>query len=341
MGASAVFILFAPKRKLTGLAVFFIPVVTILAVVAVSNTLTGIGAGELLRSKKILSFFSDIFMRYDSVRVSLRELAFSEGKSNVGLFLNEAPNLLWFAALGAVIKSFVKALFYPLAFLFALGLPRAFRLVVNDRRIFFLAEVAVGSLVVVYFHELTLWYIFPRYLSLSILPLMFVLCCGTASVRDFFQRRWNVSEPLVAVLLAACFVFMTLPKNLRERECDKVVFRRIGEAAASESVDGPVMISASAAMQRWVSFYANRGNPGRFDRPILHNDWERFPKAKEKFVSELEKRGITYLLWDEVSWGGDRFPIQELLDSPEVKIIGEWSHPDTGRMILSKLKETN
>ncbi|MFO8091442.1 MAG: glycosyltransferase family 39 protein [Desulfatiglandaceae bacterium] len=341
MGVSAVFILFAPRKKLTGLAVFLIPVAGILAAVAVSNTLTGIGAGELLRSKKILSFFSDILIRYDSLRLSLKELAFSEGRSNVGLFLDGAPNLLWFAALGAVIKCLVKALFYPVVFLFAVGLPRAFRLLLSDRRIFYLGAVAVGSLVVLYFHELTHWYIFPRYMTLSILPSMFVLCCGIASVRDFLQRRLNAPEPIVAVLLAVCLVLMTLPKNLRERECDKLVFRRIGEAAAAESVGGPVMISASASIQRWVSFYANIGNPDRFDGRILDNHWEKFSKVKEQFISELHKRAITYILWDELSWGEDRFPIQELLDWPGAEIIGEWSHPDTGRMILFELKETN
>jgi hypothetical protein len=45
------------------------------------------------------------------------------------------------------------------------------------------------------------------------------------------------------------------------------------------------------------------------------------------------------MLWDERRWGNDRFPIQELLDSPGVKIIGEWRHPDTGRMILLELKD--
>jgi hypothetical protein len=301
--------------------------------------LTGIGGGELLRSDKILSFLGEMYERYESLRLSLKDLAASVGRSNVGFFLAETPNLLWFTAAGALMRCFAKALFYPVSFLFVLGLPRAFRLLLKDRRIVYLAVAAMGSLLVLYFHELTHWYIFPRYMTLSILPLMFVLCCGIASVLDFFQRRFNACETVVAILLAICFVFMTLPKNLRDRECDKVVFQDIGKAAAAESAEGPVMVSASAPAQRWVSFYANRGNPARFDRPILDNHWERFPKRQAPFISELHKRGITYILWDEMNWGNDRFPIQELLDLPGVKIIGEWRHPDTGRMILLEVKD--
>jgi hypothetical protein len=340
-GVSFIFVLSTCKRRPGAAVVFLIPVAGIFAGVAVSNTLTGIGAGELLRLNKIVSFFSEIFMRYDSLRFSLKELAVLQGRTNVGFFLADAPNLLWFTAIGAVIKCFAKTLFYPMVLLFALGLPRAFRRFVNDRRIVYLAAIAVGSLVVLYAHELTQWYIFPRYMTLSILPLMFVPGCGIATVCDFFKRCLRTPEPVVAVLLAVCFVVITLPKNLRERECDKVVFKHIGEVAASENVHGPVMISASAPVQRWVSFYANRGNPGRFDRPILDHHWDRFPKTKELFLRELRKRDITYIVWDEVNWGKDRFPIYELLDSLDVRTLGEWCHPDTGRMLLFRLHETN
>jgi len=336
---SMAFLFAAPRKKWTGFAVFLIPAVGILAAVAALHPLTGIEAGEFLRSRKTLSFFGEMLMRYDSLRFSLKELALSEGRSTLGLYLAETPNLLWFTSLGATTKCLVKALFYAPALLFVVGLPRACRLAGADRRVFYLAAAAVGSLVVLYFHELTHWYIFPRYMTLPILSAMFVLCCGVGSVVDFFHRRLKLREPIIVGLLAVCFVFMTLPKNLRERECDKVVFREIGEAAAAESGGGPVMVSASAPAQRWVSFYANIENPARFDGRILDNHWEKFPKKKDLFISELRKRGINYILWNERSWGEHRFPIREIFDFPGVRIVGEWSHPDTGGMILLKLTD--
>lgn len=334
--------LFSPRRWQAA-SVFLVILAGLFAALAISGAVTGLGAEQLLRSRRTLSFFSDFFQRYDSLRFSIKELALAEGRSTVGFFLFEARNLLWFAALGATLKCFVKTLFYPLAVFFAAGLPGAWRLIRRDKRALYLAAVGAVSFAVLYFHEMTRWYIFPRYMAFMTLALMFVSCSGIAAAGDFLIRRLRVGKTAVICILALILVSSTLPKNLRARECDKVVFKEIGEtAAAAGGGAGPVIISASAENQRWVPFYANIQTPGAFHPGIFNNSWENFPRqSREEFVSELHKRKIMYLLLDRRNWPDKYFPVDELLDLPGVDAIGRWNHPDTGEMILLKFPEKN
>jgi 4-amino-4-deoxy-L-arabinose transferase-like glycosyltransferase len=333
-------LLFFPRRRLVSCAVLLSVLAGFVALAVLSDIATGVGLGEIFRSRNIIHFFSKIPASYEALRVSLKELAASERQRLLSCYLASAPNLLWFTAIGAILKIFVKTLFYPFAVFFAAGLPGAWRMARGDGRILYLGGCAAGGFLVLYFQELTRWAMFPRYMAAMTLPILFVSCCGMAAARDFLRTRARAGRAVAVGLLALVLVLVTVPKNFRARECDKLVFKEIGEAvAAAEGGGGPSMISASAETQRWVSFYANVGNSGPFPPRMLLDHWSWFPKAKKRFISKLHQRKIDFMLWDERRWGNDRFPIQELLDSPGVKIIGEWRHPDTGRMILLELKD--
>jgi hypothetical protein len=337
---SGLFLLFVSPRRWAGSGAFLLPLAGLAACVAAADAFIGLGAAELFRSEKIEALFTRPLAKYNFLRATLKELAFSHRDSTVGLFLAQSRRFLWFTALGGIFKCLVKALFYPFVVFAAVGLPGAFRLLRRDRRAVYLSVTALAAFFVLYFHQLTYWAVYPRFMTLPLVAAMFVLCCGIRAVRDFLQNRLRFRHALAVGLLALCLVLSTLPKNTRSRECDKLVFKDIGEAAA-DACPGPVLISASAPTQRWVSFYANLGRQGPFHPGIFENDWEQFPRGKKRFVAELRKRGISYILWDQKSWGKERFAFSELLKQPEAWVVGTWRHPDTGKMILLKLKGDN
>jgi 4-amino-4-deoxy-L-arabinose transferase-like glycosyltransferase len=341
-GVSWLFLLFfTPRRWATQGALLLFSAV-MLIILVLFNMLTGLGAEELFRSKGISHFIRGIPERYEALRASLKGLAYSEGESPLGLYLAQAPNLLWFSAIGSILRCFVKTLFYPFAIFFAVGIPRAWRLIVNDKRVLYLAACAVGGFFVLYLHNLTRWFMFPRYMALMLLPAIFVSCCGIGMFRDLFLNHFRIREALVVGLLSLGLIFSTLPKNIQARECDKTVFKEIASAATAAGVgDGPFLISASAGPnQRWVPFYANVEIPGAFPPDLFQNSWDRFPKKKEQFISELYMRNITFVLWDERNWG-NRFPVDELLEYPGIRILGRWNHVDTGKMILMSFPKNN
>ncbi len=339
---TCLFSVFFSPRRLAAIGFLALCLAALFSALVISNAVIGLGVEELFRSRRALSWFSDLWSQYESMRSHLRTLALSHEYAGtpVGWFMAEARNLLWFLAGGALLRTLVNTLFYPLAIFFVAGIPRSWKMIGQDRRILYLTAAAATVFAVFYLHQAAYWIAYSRLMALGILPAMFVTCCGLAASRDFLARRLKVSTAVVAVLLGAAIFSVTLPKNISERECDKVVLIEIGEAvAAHDGGAGPFMITASGANQRWVPFYANREYPGVLPSRIFRNSWINFPKDMERFIIEMRERNIDYLLWDERNWGPDRFPIEELLGLPGVEVVGTYEHADTGEMILIRIPE--
>ena len=330
-----VLLLFLSPRKHAAVAVSLVSVAILLATLTISEKLTGFGAAELFQHGSPLG-------EYGKLRTDLRELAFAAEYpvSKVSRFLMESRGLVWFIVLGGLFKCFAKALFYPFVLIFAAGLPRGWKLVLSDRRVFFLTASAAAGFVVLYLYELNRWTLSPRLMTFSvIIPLSFVLGCGIAAVKDFLRYRCKAGQRTSVCLLALVLVFSTFTKNTGHRECDKLVFKDMGETiAAFDGGAGPLMISASAANQRLVPFYANLHTEGAFHPGIFMNSWE-FIEADtpEMFVALLRERDIGYMLWDERNWRERAFSIDELLELPGIGLIDTRYHRDTGKMVLLRI----
>jgi hypothetical protein len=61
-------------------------------------------------------------------------------------------------------------------------------------------------------------------------------------------------------------------------------------------------------------------------------------KGYEAFVQYLETEKITYFLWEEKHWPKHGFLFFEEMKNEDFEELGRWHHPDTGELILFKLK---
>jgi hypothetical protein len=129
-----------------------------------------------------------------------------------------------------------------------------------------------------------------------------------------------------------------LPKNLKPREADKLVFKRIGELIAErEGNNREIQVAAPTQTPSWISFYANLKYKGA-PCPQKNTDLEKIiGKSYGDFILNLKKREIRYFLWEERNWPRDRFDFIHRKNPEDFEKLGVWSHPDTGRLILFKV----
>jgi len=129
-----------------------------------------------------------------------------------------------------------------------------------------------------------------------------------------------------------------LPKSLKPREDDKLVFKEIGEFIADrEGNDKEIKVATSTQTPSWISFYANvkyKGAPC----PQKNNDLENIiGKSYEEFVQNLKRKGIRYFLWEEKHWPKESSYLINSMDMKDFIRLGHWNHPDTGKLILFRV----
>ena len=131
---------------------------------------------------------------------------------------------------------------------------------------------------------------------------------------------------------------LALPKTLKSREKDKVVFREIGEVIAQREGNGEeIKIAAPTDILRWISFYANLDYPGA----PCPQPYEKFsPLVGDGYKTCLMKsqgNGDTLSCMDGKEMAGRQRPVPEESEGGKFAGNRSWNHPDTGRIILLKL----
>ena len=79
----------------------------------------------ILRSDRIVEHLHGPFVAYAGLRESLSQLINQPEPTIFEFFLQRARRLTWFIALGVILTSLVKALFYPFFFVFAAGFAKS------------------------------------------------------------------------------------------------------------------------------------------------------------------------------------------------------------------------
>ena len=235
-------------------------------------------------------------------------------------------------------KGLAGAYFYPFLLIFIIGLHRMWTKMKEDRRVLYLTLSAGLSLILLYSHVLHTWMMFNRFFILFIIPSSVVLGFGVEKIINFLQTRFNLKPPVALFVVSLLILCFALPKNLKPREMDKLVFKEIGELIERrEGSHTEIDVATSLHSLRWISFYANlnyRGAPC----PHKYNDFEAIVGGSYKeFVGNLKKKGIQYLLWEERHWPIKRFDFIKSQDPKDFLTIGSWRHPDTGQLILFKV----
>jgi hypothetical protein len=133
---------------------------------------------------------------------------------------------------------------------------------------------------------------------------------------------------------------LTLPKNLKVQEADKLVFKEIGETIARlDGRSGEIEMITLGAYWRLNDFYANLHVQGA-PCPEKYTNWfkdESIVGSYDDFIRSMRLRNIRYIVWEEKRWPQDKFAFQNSVQTKDLTQLKEWKHKDTGRIILYRV----
>ena len=340
IGTSYVFMLIVrQERKLVKLAVFSIPIVPLILIYILRLPIFHVGIDDLFYLNRIMpSQFATIADQYEAIRGATSDLANQGQEVIVNRFLLRTRHLVWWIALGTLLTGMIKAFFYPFFIVFLMGFKGIFRKLKENGRILYLSILSLSAFLLLCIVVLYFWEMPTRYMGVLVLPSAVFIGLGLEKLMLFFRLKFNLKESIAFLIICLLILGFSLPKNLKPREKDKVVFKEIGGLIAErEGNDTEILVATSQHSVRWISFYANvkfNGAPC----PEKNYDLENMLGGSyAEFVENLRARGIRYFLWEEKHWPKVSRSYLTGLHSNDFIEVGTWSHPDTGKLVLFKV----
>jgi 4-amino-4-deoxy-L-arabinose transferase-like glycosyltransferase len=321
-------------------ALFLLPVALILAAAIGGQMLLHPSRVNWFRLKEIPEKSSAFFSHYQTTRVQLKELINHPLTGIPADFLDNTRNLLWFLGFGVILQNTMEAAYYPFFIVYLLGLGNLRERIAADRRVLYFALLAPAALLLLYFYLFTYWMMENRWIPLALFPAFIFLGHGLEKLISLIQTKFTMKRGMALLLICSLSLVFALPKNMKPRETDKIVFKRMGEMiAAIEGNSKKIEILTTGTSVRWISFYANlrfKGAPC----PDEHLSFEGLiGNSYSQFVSTIKAKGFKYLVWEEKRWPGGRF---NLFSSPSYRRdfieLGAWNHRDTGKILLLKVR---
>ena len=326
------------ERKAERLSLLAIPITAAILLCIAGSIVFNIAGDDLLRINEIKSRLSAPLFQYSNLRAELSELMNQPPGSTVPGFLHKARNLAWLVALGTIVKYAITAYFYPFFLLVLIGLAGIWAKVKQDQRILYLVILSASALILLYIQVLQTWMIFNRMFALFILPSFILIGFGIERTIGFLQSKFQLREYIAITIVCLLMLACALPKSLNPRETDKLVFKEIGELIAEREGNAQeVKVSTSLPLIRWISFYANLGYRGAPCPERNYDLVDSLNRGYHTFVGKLKGRGIQYVLWDERHWPKGSLESMSAQGSKDFIRLGDWSHPDTGKLILFKV----
>jgi 4-amino-4-deoxy-L-arabinose transferase-like glycosyltransferase len=344
---SFVFILIAPlyfmldgqERPLHRILTFLSPIALLLLAGTGGQWLIHPERINLYRLMEIPDRATLAFSQYDQLRSTLREMILHPPPGLSLEFLNNLQSNVWFIGIGVIVQNTLETFFYPFVPLYFIGFGNLRRRIAADRRVLYFVLVVPAAFLLLYLFVFIDWQMENRWLALALFPSFLFLGFGLERVIPWLQSKFNLKKGMVLTLIALLALSFTLPKDMKPRGEDKALYGDIGETIANlEGNTKKIEIMTVGVASRWILFYANlrfRGAPCP-DEFYEYRGW--IGHEYGPFVEAMKKRGMKYLVWEERSWPTDHF---DFLQSPyerDFVRLGAWSHPDTGQIILFKLR---
>jgi len=257
---------------------------------------------------------------------------------NLKEFLENSRTLIWFTAVGVILNSGLEAFFYVFFALLLLGLWGIRKKMQNDGRILPLLLMTMIGLVVLYFYCLYIWSMENRRLALIIIPTAVMVGFGAENLMRWMRNKFGLSGRQSVILLCLLVLALTLPKDMRIQEEDKLVYKEIGETIARDD-GGPGEIDSITLgdSKRMINYYANLHVAGA-PCPDKNGGWhEIIGDSYSDFIGNLKTRKIRYIIWEENHWPRDAFNFLESVRPVDLRKIKEWRHRDTGRILLYRV----
>jgi len=279
--------------------------------------------------------------KYRHIEAYLTKIFFDTPPGSMRGFIENSRTLIWFMAIGVIFQSALEAFFYIFFLVFLLGLTGMSKRMRDDRRILPLAITTMISLVVLYVYCLNIWSMENRRLFMAILPSAIFVGFGTEKIISWMHKKFNLSASAIVAIICVLILLITLSKNLKIQEEDKLIFKEIGETVAL--LDGgtrEIELMTLGNSSRWNNYYANLHVAGA-PCPDKNDDWQKdtsiIGSGYEDFIRSMRRRNIRYVIWEENSWPRDKFVFLKSVRPDDLKQLREWKNRDTERIILYKV----
>jgi 4-amino-4-deoxy-L-arabinose transferase-like glycosyltransferase len=332
VACSPIYILMDREEKpLRRAFVFLLPAVVIF--------FTAIVGSQQLLSPERVNRASAFLSQYHEIRAQLAELASHPTSDIPTEFFDKTRDILWFVGLGIIFQNTLEAYYYPFFLLYLMGLGSLRQRIRGDVRVLYFGLLVPAAFLLLYCYLFVFWQMENRWLFLALFPSFIFLGAGLERLISLMQSKFTMKRGVALLLICLLILAFGLPKNLKPRGEDKIVFKALGETIAGlEGNAKKIEILTVGGSQRWVWFYANLHFPGApctddYDKykEMIGNDYGQFLKF-------VKSRGIQYLVWEEKNWPAGRF---DFLASPYERDfipLGSWHHRDSGKIMLFKVR---
>ncbi len=334
---SAVYLLtLPPQRRIQKFTWFSLPLWSALFLIFCAVLFFDKPLEQTLRLQELVTKLSAPMAAYETLRAGLAELMNQQPADEVmPHFLHKTRNMVWLVALGTLFKYMIRAYFYVFFIPLILGLGGVWQSLKENRHMLYLSLMAVSAFFLLYLHVLQTWTMFDRFWAIFMLPAVGVIGFGLQKTVYMLRTRCGLKDWMVLPLLCFLILACTLPKDLKPKEADKLVYKHMGEVMAQrEGNDQVIKIAKSLYTPNWTPFYANLHHKGA---PCPLGSLDLTPltgKGYERFVHTLKTNGFDYFLWEEKFWPKDGFDFLAEQNDRDFTKLGEWRHPDRGRIIL-------
>jgi len=319
------------EKRLRRASVFLLPAVVIFFAAIVGS--------QLLLNPERVNKASAFLSKYHEIRAQLAELA-SQPKDGIPTeFFDKTRDILWFVGLGIIFQNTLEAYYYPFFLFYLMGLGAMGQRIRGDVRVLYFCLLVPAVFLLLYCYLFVYWQMENRWLSLALFPSFIFLGAGLERLISLMQSKFTMKRGVALLLICLLILAFGLPKNLKPRGEDKIIFKTVGETIAGlEGNAKKIEILTVGGSQRWVWFYANLHFPGA---PCT-DDYAEYEKMigndYGQFLKFVKSRGVQYLVWEEKNWPAGRF---DFLASPYERDfipLGSWHHRDSGKITLFKVR---
>jgi 4-amino-4-deoxy-L-arabinose transferase-like glycosyltransferase len=325
-------------RRLKALLLFLSPMILAISCLIVVQLIRHPDSFYWYRFQEIPGRIIGAFEQYQDLRTNLKPLVLHPPPGIPPEFMDYSRTLIWFTALGVVLNSAMEAFFYPFFLLLLYGMSGLRARMQNDRRILPLVITVAISFIVLYLYCLNIWSMENRRLAMVIFPSTLLVGFGAEKLIRWLHKRFGLADFIGVVVLCILVLVLTLPKNLKVREADKLVFKEIGETIVRlDGSSGEIEMITLGSNWRFNDYYANLHVQGA-PCPEKYTNWGEFIGGSyDDFIRSMRMQNIRYIVWEEKRWPRDKFAFLNSVQQTDLTQLKEWAHRDTGRIILYRV----
>ena len=334
----ALHIMLTGERRIIRLAWFLLPLI-FLFLIAAGAALIYAPATRVDRIPvHVTSKLASAAAQYHQIRADLRVLIGAPPANIPATFFDNVRSLVWFIPLGIIFQNAMEAFYYPFFLVFIIGLKETWRKTKTDNNTTLFIALVISAAMLLYIYILANWEMEHRWLTLVIIPSFVFLGSGLEVIIRYLQSRFRMKTASALALVCLAALAFALPKDIKYREEDKIIFKEIGTSLARmEGNEREIKVLTAGDSMRWISFYANlnyRGAP----YPDAYYEYRKIiGKNYDEFRQNLKAEGIQYLVWEERHWPKELFDFVRERREKDFRTLGSWRHPDTGEMMLFKV----